>query len=45
MLEYLKDIFILRVPIEEYIYAFSFGLLWAPLYEYAHGEIDVNIKR
>jgi len=24
------------VPIEEYLYGFAFGLLWAPLYEYKH---------
>ncbi len=41
----LLGIFILRIPIEEYIYAFSFGLLWAPLYEYAHGEETIDIKK
>jgi hypothetical protein len=28
----------LGIPLEEYLYAFSFGLLWAPLYEYEHGS-------
>ena len=37
-LEDLSDISLLGVPIEEFLYAFSFGLLWAPLYEYAHGK-------
>ena len=35
------------IPLEEFLYAFSFGLLWAPLYEYAHGERDapLNVKK
>jgi hypothetical protein len=31
---------ILDIPLEEYIYAFSFGMLWAPLYEYEHAYKD-----
>ena len=36
-LSHLSGILILGVPLEELLYALSFGLLWAPLYEYAHG--------
>ena len=34
----LTGIMILHIPLEEYLYALSFGLMWAPLYEYANGE-------
>ncbi|HLC53886.1 MAG TPA: lycopene cyclase domain-containing protein [Candidatus Nanoarchaeia archaeon] len=36
-IENLSGIKILYIPIEEYLYAISFGLLWGPMYEYAHG--------
>ena len=38
----LSGISFLGIPLEEFLYAFSFGLLWAPLYEYAHGEKCVD---
>lgn len=41
----LSGLIILGIPIEEYLYAFSFGMMWAPLYEYAHGEKDVDINK
>ena len=37
-LENLTKILIIGVPIEELLYAFSFGLMWAPMYEYIHGN-------
>lgn len=40
----ISGIFLLGIPIEEWLYALSFGLLWAPLYEYAHGEKVVEKK-
>ncbi len=40
----LSGIIIFGLPLEEYLYAFSFGLLWAPMYEYAHGEKCVDEK-
>lgn len=43
-LENLSGILFIGIPIEEYLYAFSFGLMWAPLYEYAHGEKDKDLK-
>ncbi len=36
-------IMFLGVPIEELLYALSFGLLWSPIYEYEHGEEDIKI--
>lgn len=29
-----SGVMLLGIPLEEYLYAFSFGLLWAPLYKY-----------
>lgn len=43
-LENLSRVMIFTVPIEELLYAISFGLIWAPIYEYEHGEKDINIK-
>ena len=40
----LLGIYIFKIPVEEYFYAFSLGLLWAPLYEYAHGETNTDIR-
>jgi hypothetical protein len=40
----LSGFIILGIPIEEFLYAFSFGTLWAPLYEYAHGEKDQDLN-
>lgn len=42
-LENLSGIIILKIPLEEYLYALSLGMLWSPLYEYWHGER--NTKR
>lgn len=36
-LKNLIGITILKAPIEELLYAFSFGLMWAPIYEYVKG--------
>jgi len=33
----LSGVFIFGIPLEEYLYAFSFGLMWGPMYEYEHG--------
>ncbi len=33
----LSGYLIMGIPLEEYLYAVSFGLLWGPLYEYVHG--------
>lgn len=35
-----SGIMLLGVPLEEYLYAFSFGMLWAPIYEYEHRVKD-----
>jgi len=40
-LKNLSGIFIGTIPIEELLYALSFGLLWSPLYEY---EKNVGLK-
>ncbi|MDO8563606.1 MAG: lycopene cyclase domain-containing protein [Nanoarchaeota archaeon] len=42
--ENLSGIIIAGLPFEEYLYAFTFGLMWAPLYEYAHGEKNKDLK-
>ncbi|MBI4134491.1 MAG: hypothetical protein HY471_00060 [Candidatus Sungbacteria bacterium] len=39
----ISGILILGVPLEELLYAFSFGLAWSPIYEYEHGEKTVKI--
>ena len=36
-LDALMGIMILNVPIEELLYAFSFGLMWSSMYEYLKG--------
>lgn len=36
-LKNLSGLFVLSVPFEEILYAFSFGMFWAPFYEYEHG--------
>lgn len=41
-LERTSGVWFLGIPIEEYLYAISFGMLWAPLYEYEH---DVKDKK
>ena len=35
-----SSILFLGIPLEEFLYAFSFGLFWGPLYEYVHGEVS-----
>lgn len=35
-----SHLFILGVPLEEYLYALSLGMMWAPLYEYEHRVRD-----
>jgi hypothetical protein len=40
----LSGFFVLGIPLEEIVFALSFGLSWAPIYEYIHGEKNVNIK-
>lgn len=37
-LENISGILLLGIPIEELLYAFSFGLFWSPIYEYEHGD-------
>ncbi|OGN09831.1 MAG: hypothetical protein A3J46_00370 [Candidatus Yanofskybacteria bacterium RIFCSPHIGHO2_02_FULL_41_11] len=36
-LKNISGIMVLSVPFEELLYALSFGMLWAPVYEYEHG--------
>lgn len=31
-----SGVMLLGIPFEEYLYAFTFGMLWAPLYEYEY---------
>ncbi len=35
-----SHIWLLGIPLEEYLYGFSFGMLWAPLYEYEFNMKD-----
>lgn len=35
----------LGIPLEEYLYALSFGMLWAPIYEYQHRFKDKRISK
>ncbi len=39
-LQHTSHIILLGIPLEEYLYALSFGLLWAPIYEYEHSVKD-----
>lgn len=39
----ISGILVLSVPLEELLFAFSFGLMWSPIYEYAHGKKIYNI--
>jgi len=39
-----SGVLILGIPLEEYLYALSFGLMWAPFYEYEHGEKDIAFQ-
>lgn len=40
-----SGLLVLGVPLEEYLYLFGFGLMWAPFYEYEHGEKDIVFKK
>lgn len=51
--DYLKDMYILKntsgifligIPLEELMYAMSFGLFWIPMYEYLFGVGDIKLK-
>jgi len=35
----LSGITVFQFPLEEILYAFSFGLMWAPMYEYVKGRM------
>ena len=41
----LSGVFLFGLPLEEFLYAFSSGMLLAPLYEYVHGEKCIKEKR
>ena len=43
-LKKLSGIIFIGMPLEELLYAASFGLMWAPMYEYAHEEKCVDEK-
>lgn len=43
-LQNLSGILIFSIPLEEMLFALSFGLIWAPLYEYEHGVKNVKFK-
>ncbi len=40
----LSGVLILGIPLEELLYALSFGLVWAPMYEYEHGVRNLKFK-
>ncbi len=42
-LENISGILAFGVPLEELLYAISVGFLWGPLYEYEHGEKDIDL--
>jgi len=42
-LENVWGIMFFGVPLEELLFALSFGFLWCPIYEYEHGEKDVKV--
>lgn len=39
-LNFTSGIILLGIPLEEYLYALTFGMLWAPIYEYEHRYKD-----
>ncbi len=41
-LQNISGILFFGVPFEELLYAVSFGLIWSPIYEYEHGEKDID---
>jgi hypothetical protein len=40
-----SHVILLGIPLEEYLYALSFGMLWAPIYEYEHKLKDSNRRQ
>ncbi|MBI3232275.1 MAG: hypothetical protein HYZ51_04315 [Candidatus Doudnabacteria bacterium] len=43
-LKNITGLLIFGIPLEEFLYALSFGLMWAPIYEYEHGAKDTNFS-
>ncbi len=39
----ISGILLFKIPLEELLFALSFGLLWSPFYEYEHGEKIANL--
>lgn len=39
----ISGVLVFGIPLEEFFYSLSFGLMWAPIYEYEHGEKDINL--
>ena len=39
----ISGILLFKIPLEEFLFALSFGLLWSPFYEYEHGEKVVDL--
>ena len=44
-LERTSQIWIIGIPLEELLYSFSLGLMWAPLYEYEYRTRDYRLRR
>lgn len=44
-LQNISGLLIAGIPLEELLFAFSFGMMWAPIYEYEHGFQDVDIRQ
>jgi hypothetical protein len=44
-LERTSHTLILGIPLEEYLYALSLGMMWAPIYDYMHRVKDQSNKR
>jgi hypothetical protein len=42
-LQLTSGVFLLGLPLEEFLYAFTFGMIWAPIYEYEHRYKDSKI--
>lgn len=42
-LQHTTKLIILGIPLEEYLYALTFGFIWAPIYEYEHQVRDRRI--
>ena len=39
-LQLTSNIILWGIPLEEYLYSLTFGMIWAPLYEYEHRYED-----